>query len=55
MTNKQIKTMLKEIVAEIDYDIYKQLFVESCMEDKDASKESVDRLIQIVKKYAPKE
>lgn len=57
MSPKRKLSMLKDIVAEVDYDIYKQLFVEDCMEDEDASEQVVNNLMKIVEKYvdAPKE
>jgi hypothetical protein len=47
MTNPQIVKMLKAIIQEVDYDIYKNLFVTP--EDKDESGAQVTNLVEIVK------
>lgn len=44
MTEEQIKAMLAELIEEIDYDIYKEIFIYN--EDDD-----INTLIEIVRKY----
>lgn len=51
MTDKEILKMLEEIVQEVDYDIYKSLFVKACMESPEDAKAARERLVEIVKKY----
>ena len=46
MTDEQIKTMLKELVEHIDYDIYKEMFVY-----EDGDDEMIQTLTDIVKKH----
>ena len=43
--------MLKEIVQEVDYDIYKHIFVKGCSEDPEASEATRKRLIAIVRDH----
>jgi hypothetical protein len=49
MTKSKIKLMLKEIVKEVDYDIYKGLFVNP--EEPDFAKEIINSLTSIVERY----
>ena len=49
MSNTKIIKMLKEIVIQIDYDIYKELFIYSDLGE--VSRKTVKNLIEIVKKY----
>lgn len=51
MNDKEILSMLKEIVQEVDYDIYKHIFVKGCSESPEDSKATRERLIEIVKKH----
>lgn len=51
LKNSEALEMLKDIVNEIDYDVYKQLFVEDCMEDPEASFERQQALMDIVGKH----
>ena len=51
MTRSEIIGMLKELVSEVDYDIYKAIYVEDCMEDPDEAKETQERLIAIAKEH----
>ncbi len=52
MNGKQIRAMLSEIVQEVDYDIWKELF------PNDANEEEIDEvdiasLVEIVKRHLP--
>ena len=50
MNDKQIRTMLSEIVQEVDYDIWKELFPnDTCEEEIDEV--NVDPLVEIVKRH----
>jgi hypothetical protein len=49
MTEKQILQMLKGIIRNVDYDIYKGLFVNP--EEPDFAKEQIDDLVAIVKNH----
>ena len=49
MTNKDIIEMLRDIIEEVDYDIYKGLFVNP--EEKDVAKEQIADLVKIVKEH----
>lgn len=49
MTDKKILDMLKSIILEIDYDIYKGYFVNQ--EDPEFIEEEIKNLISIVKEY----
>lgn len=51
MTDSEIVEMLKELIEEIDYDLYKAAFVENCIEDQEENQAHVDRLMEIVKKH----
>lgn len=50
MTRKEIKKMLLEIIAQLDYDIYKS-FLRSSSEDWEEAKEEMNQLIKIAKKH----
>ena len=43
--------MLKDIVNEIDYDIYKNLFIEGCMEDPEQSLANQESLLRTINTY----
>lgn len=49
MTNKQKRKMLEELVKELDYDIYKNLFVNP--EDEEESEQTVESLLMTIDKY----
>jgi hypothetical protein len=49
MSREQILAMLKEIVKEVDYDIYKALFVNP--EDECFVEEQINDLVKIVEQY----
>jgi len=51
MTDKQIMKMISELVQEVDYDIWKGMFEEDCMEEPEMAKENQKTLLKIVKKY----
>lgn len=51
MDDEQIMEMIKDIVGELDYDHYKLLFVEDCMEDPDAAMSARDRLLFVAKRH----
>lgn len=51
LTDKQLMAMLSDLVQEVDYDIWKQMFVEDSMEDPEMAKENRATLLKIVKKY----
>ena len=51
MNDDQIFEMLKDVVAEVDYDIYKALYVKSCIEDEEEAKHSRSILMNIVTKH----
>ena len=56
MKDSKIRKMLEELVMEVDYDIGKSMFVPECRESSDEDcEESIDRLVEIVRKYLPKE
>jgi hypothetical protein len=47
-TKEKIIKMLKKLVEEVDYDIYKDIFVYT---EENDSQGKVDRLVEIVEKY----
>jgi hypothetical protein len=50
LTKKEkIIKMLKKLVEEIDYDIYKDIFVYT---EENDSQERIDKLVEIVEKYS---
>ncbi len=49
MKNTQKIKMLKELIKELDYDIYKNLFVNP--EDKEETEQTVELLLTIIDKY----
>lgn len=51
LTDKHIMAMISDLVQEVDYDIWKQMFEEDCMEDPEMAKENKATLLKIVKKY----
>jgi len=51
MTDETIIAMLEDILSEVDYDLYKGLFVKECIEDPVEAKETRKRLVEIVNKY----
>lgn len=51
MTREQALELLKQLVNEVDYDHYKSIFVESCMEDPEASMRVQENLLLILGKY----
>ena len=52
MTEDQIKAMLAELVCEIDYDIYKEMFTEGYISPDQTF--TVNRLVAIVKEHLQK-
>lgn len=51
MDKKQALELLKDIVGEIDYDIYKSLFIEGCMEDPEVSMYKQNSLLRLLGKH----
>lgn len=51
MTDNEILAMLEDIVSEVDYDIYKSIFVKECIEDPAEARDARKRLVEIVKKH----
>ena len=51
MNDTLFKKMVLEIVKEIDYDIFKDAYNEETAEDLEETKENIERLISIAKKY----
>ena len=51
MTDDQIKAMLSDVVAEVDYDSWKIYFVKDYAEEPELIEESLDRMVEIVKKH----
>lgn len=51
MTDKQMMKMLSDLVQEIDYDIWKEMFVKDCMEDPELAEKNKADLVKIVKRY----
>lgn len=51
MKDDRCMKMISDLVNEIDYDIWKGLFVESCIEDPELAEERRTNLLKIVKKY----
>ena len=48
MSNEEILEMIKDLVSEVDYDYYKEMFV------YDDNPDQIQRLIDIVKKHLKK-
>lgn len=48
------ESMVSDLVNEIDYDIWKGMFDEECMEDPEEAMAHRVRLIEIVEKHLPK-
>ena len=51
MTREQALELLGKLIEEVDYDIYKVMFVEQCMEDPEYSHAHQERLLEILEKY----
>ena len=51
MTKAEALELLKDIVEELDYDIYKNIFIENCMEDPEAAEVSQNALLAVLKKH----
>lgn len=51
MTKAEAIELLKDIVEELDYDIYKSIFIEDCMEDPEAAEASQNALLDVLKKH----
>ena len=51
MTEDEATELLKELLEEIDYDLYKDTYVEHCMEDSENSRSRQRMLMSILKKY----
>lgn len=51
MLESQIVNMLSDLLHEIDYDIWKSLFLEESELTTEEKLETLDELIRIVKKY----
>lgn len=52
MKKSVIEKMILEIIAAVDYDIYKS-FLPECSEDPDEIPNQLEELVDIVKKYIP--
>lgn len=52
MSKEEAVAMLRELVKEIDYDIYKSIFEECCMEEPELALKTQKTLLKIVGKYA---
>lgn len=51
MTDERIMSMISDLVQKVDYDIWKQMFEEDCMEDPEMAEQNRATLLKIVKKY----
>lgn len=51
MTDEKIKEMVLDIVSEIDYDIYKGVYVTETAEEPDLVDNYIANLVTIVKRY----
>ncbi len=51
MTTAARFNLLKELIEELDYDLYKSMFVKACIEDPEETKEQVSHLLDIIKSY----
>lgn len=51
LTRKEIISLLCDLTAEIDYDIYKGMFCKECIEEPEENEEQVNRLIAIVENH----
>lgn len=51
MSDEQIEEMLTDIIAEVDYDLYKSIYIKECQEEPDLAQEIQKNLIDIVKKH----
>ena len=52
MTREQIIEMLENLIQELDYDIYKEMFIVS--EDPDFIEDHIERLVDIVEEHFEK-
>jgi len=46
-----IESLVSDLVQELDYDMWKSLFDEECMEDPEAAAETREALCEIVRKH----
>jgi len=51
MHKSRIEAMLGDIVSQLDYDIWKGLFCEDCIEDEEEAASTRARLTKIVERY----
>jgi predicted hydrolase (HD superfamily) len=51
MNEDQATSLLKELLEEIDYDLYKDTYVEQCMEDPESSRDRQEALMNVLKKH----
>lgn len=51
MNEDQATGLLKELLEEIDYDLYKDTYVEQCMEDPDSSRDRQKALLDVLKRH----
>lgn len=54
MDDATVEKMVLELIEQVDYDIYKS-FLPDCSEDPDEIPERMAELVEIVRKYIPKE
>lgn len=48
MSEELIRDMLSDIVNELDYDLWKSMFNENCIEDPEDNEDLLKRLVSIV-------
>ena len=54
MTDEQIREMLSDVVQEVDYDLWKSIFLETHWEcDPEEGEARLDRLVDIAKGHLP--
>lgn len=51
MDKSKIEAMLSDVVSQLDYDIWKSLFCEDCIEDEEEAASTRTRLTKIVERY----
>lgn len=54
MNDEQIRAMLAEVFQHADYDAYKQMFVEQCIEDPQENERYIKELIAVARKHVKK-
>jgi hypothetical protein len=55
MKKSAINAMLSDLVSELDYDIWKSLFVEECMEEPEEAALHLKRMRNVVRRHLEKE